>query len=523
MEQKTKTRISRAQLCEEIKPGPSSIIIFGASGDLTFRKLIPSIYTLFKKNLLPKEFFLLGIARTKYTDEEYRENIKSRLLEEKEDSLIVDKFLEKIFYLSGYYNDDSLYINLKNRLNLLDNIFKTNQNYLFYLSTPPNVYLEIIKRLGNFELTVEKEGSYSRIIIEKPFGRDLKTSQEIDKELHKYLNESQIYRIDHYLGKETVQNIMMLRFANIVFEPIWNYKYIDNVQITVAETLGVEHRAGYFEQAGLLRDMFQNHMMQLLTLVAMEPPASLEDRSVRDEKNKLLKSIRSYDKKDIDKYFVRAQYKEGFLNGEEVSAYRSEKNVNPNSNIETFVAGKFNIDNWRWSGVPFYLRAGKRLKRRVTEIAIIFKEVPHSIFAKNNLDLEQNTLILNIQPDEGFSLKIQAKQPGSKLCLNTLSMDFNYNDFFKFKGPDAYERLLLDAMVGDQTLFVRSDAMEVSWKLFTPLLEKWEEEKDKGLLFYPAGSWGPIESFKLLEKDQRQWRNLELNQEGEEIRADKVF
>jgi len=305
----------------------------------------------------------------------------------------------------------------------------------------------------------------------------------------------------------------MLRFANIVFEPIWNYKYIDNVQITVAETLGIEHRAGYFEQAGLLRDMFQNHMIQLLTLVAMEPPASLEDSSVRDEKTKLLKSIRMYDTHEVDRYFVRGQYIRGKINSKEVPGYREERNVNPNSYVETFVAGKFLIDNWRWSGVPFYLRAGKRLKKKISEIAIIFKEVPHSIFFKNNVELEQNVLILNIQPDEGFSLKIQAKQPGSKLCLNTLTMDFKYNEFFDFKGPDAYERLLLDAMVGDQTLFVRSDAMELSWKLLTPILNKWEQDKEKGLLFYEAGTWGPEEANELIVRDGRQWRDLET--EGE--------
>ncbi|MDY6895792.1 MAG: glucose-6-phosphate dehydrogenase, partial [Thermotogota bacterium] len=326
MEQITK-HLSRKNICEEIKPGASSLIIFGASGDLTFRKLIPSIYTLFKKNLLPNEFFLLGIARSKFTNEEYRQEIKNRLLQENEDSFIISKFIEKVFYTSGFYDDDSLYLELKNKLNYLDKLFNTQENHLFYLSTPPNVYLEIIKRLGKFNLTKESENSYSRIIIEKPFGSNFSTSKELDEELHKYLNETQIYRIDHYLGKETVQNIMMLRFANIVFEPIWNYKYIDNVQITVAETLGVEHRAGYFEQAGLLRDMFQNHMMQLLTLVAMEPPASLEDTSVRDEKTKLLKTIRPFEKEKIDEYFVRGQYIDGMINGKEVPSYTEEKNV----------------------------------------------------------------------------------------------------------------------------------------------------------------------------------------------------
>ena len=516
MEQLIKKSLTRAQICEEVRPGPSSIIIFGASGDLTFRKLIPSIFALFKKELLPKQFYLLGVARTKYTDEEYRNEIKRWLLNENEALNSVLSFIERIFYISGNYDDDSLYKLLQEKLNSLDKMFETQQNHIFYLATPPSVYLEIIRRLGQFELTKENSGGYSRVIIEKPFGSNLETAIELDKELHKYLKESQVYRIDHYLGKETVQNIMMLRFANIVFEPIWNYKYIDNVQITVAETLGIEHRAGYFEQAGLLRDMFQNHMIQLLTLVAMEPPASLEDSSVRDEKTKLLKSIRMYDTHEVDRYFVRGQYIRGKINGKEVPGYREERNVNPNSYVETFVAGKFLIDNWRWSGVPFYLRAGKRLKKKISEIAIIFKEVPHSIFFKNNVELEQNVLILNIQPDEGFSLKIQAKQPGSKLCLNTLTMDFKYNEFFNFKGPDAYERLLLDAMVGDQTLFVRSDAMELSWKLLTPILNKWEQDKEKGLLFYEAGSWGPKEANELIARDGREWRDLEAEGEIED-------
>jgi glucose-6-phosphate 1-dehydrogenase len=497
MEKINKKIISQSNSCEEIKADKSSIIIFGASGDLTSRKLIPAIFKLFKRNLLSENFYVLGVARTQMNDQNFRDKTKNIISNLCKDEKIINRFLKIIYYQNGQYNDINLYKILNDKIKYLDDKYKTNGNNLFYFATPPDIHSIIIKKLGEVGLNDQKN-NFKRVIIEKPFGSDLNSSNSLDDELHKYLEEQQIYRIDHYLGKETVQNIMMLRFANIIFEPIWNYKYIDNIQITVSESLGIGHRAGYFENAGLLRDMFQNHMLQLLTLVAMEPPASLEPVSVRNEKVKLLKSIRPFNNKNIDDNLVRGQYISSKIDDEIVPGYREEKNVAKNSCTETYVAGKFFIDNWRWSGVPFYLRSGKRLKKKLSQIAIIFKDVPHSIFSHDFINLEQNSLILNVQPDEGFSLYIQAKQPGSKLCLNTLNMDFKYKNHFDFDPPEAYERLILDALIGDQTLFVRSDAMKISWELLEPIINKWKKENN--LNFYEAGTWGPKESNRLFKK-----------------------
>jgi glucose-6-phosphate 1-dehydrogenase len=351
------------------------------------------------------------------------------------------------------------------------------------------------------------------VVIEKPFGRDLESARKLDNELRKILRERQIYRIDHYLGKETVQNILMLRFANVIFEPVWNRNYIDSVQITAAETVGVEHRAGYFEQAGLLRDMFQNHMLEMLSLVAMEAPSSFDAKAVRDEKTKLLRSIRPFPKGKLGESLVRGQYSEGSdASGATLPAYRAEPGVKPDSKIETFVAAKLFIDNWRWQGVPFFLRSGKRLPKKRSEIAITFKRLPHSIFSPlKPEDLNPNQLVLNVQPEEGLSLTIQAKQPGPKLCMGSLTMDFKYASILE-EGetmPEAYERLLLDCMLGDQTLFIRSDAIETAWSLLTPVLRAWEsDEPGCGKLFsYPAGSWGPEEAEKLFDRVDQSWRD----------------
>ena len=348
------------------------------------------------------------------------------------------------------------------------------------------------------------------LVVEKPFGRDLDSAIALDKELHRILSESQIYRIDHYLGKETVQNILMFRFANAVFEPIWNRRYVDHVQITVAETLGVEHRAGYFEETGLLRDMFQNHMMQMLALVAMEPPISFDADRVRDEKVKLMRSIRPFPLSEIGRCVIRGQYDAGSVDGVAVPGYRQEEGVASDSQVETFIAAKVFVDNWRWQGVPFYMRAGKRMARKISEIAIVFKRVPHSMFAPLSPDeLSPNVLVLNVQPEEGISLTIQAKQPGARLCVDPLTMDFRYQEIFGVELPDAYERLLLDCMLGDQTLFWRSDGIEAAWSLVTPVLRKWEENVEScPLAFYKAGSWGPDESDAMLQGDGRQWRVL---------------
>ncbi|SHE27267.1 glucose-6-phosphate 1-dehydrogenase [Marinitoga hydrogenitolerans DSM 16785] len=490
------------ELCDDPTPSPAGIIIFGASGDLSFRKLIPSIFKLFKNRKLIN-FYLLGIGRTKMSNEEFRHKILESL-NNSYDKILINKFINHAYFLSGNYNDDSLYSELKNRIKSLNEKHNTNNNLLFYFATPPHIYLPIINHLGKSNLTIENK-NYSRVIIEKPFGKDLETAKELDNELQKHLKESQIYRIDHYLGKETVQNMMMMRFANIVFEPIWNYKYIDHIQITVSETLGVENRIGYFENTGLLRDMFQNHILQLLTLIAMEPPASLDSDMIHDEKIKVLKSIRPYNVKEIHKRIIRGQYTEGYVDGDFKTSYIDE--VGKKSKIETFIATKLYIDNWRWSGVPFYLRTGKRLKKKISEVAIIFKDVPHSIFSDfHPVKIEPNSLVIRIQPDEGFTLTLQAKQPGSKICINTLNMEFKYKNFFDFEPQDAYERLILDALLGDQTLYVRNDVMEESWKLVTPILEYWKNSDD--LFYYPSGSWGPKEAFELIEKDNRNWRNL---------------
>lgn len=484
--------------CEEIKPLSGSVIIFGASGDLTSRKLIPAIFNLFRRNLLPDSFYLIGMARSDFSDETFREKIYAS----SEKSEKFSEFLKRIFYISGDYSDQTYYLKLKKRISELDKKFKNNSNHIFYFATPPVVYLPIIKMLGHAELTDEKTG-FSRVIVEKPFGYDYNSSLELNSELHKYLKESQIYRIDHYLGKETVQNILMLRFANTIFEPLWNYKYIDHVQITVAEKLGVENRAGYFDSTGLLRDMFQNHMLQLLSMITIEPPYSLDANAIRDEKKKLINSIRPFDRNNINSYIVRGQYSDGIIDGKSVLPYNRETGINSDSYTETFVSSKILIDNWRWSGVPFYLRSGKRMNKKLSRIAIVFKKVPHYIFG-NELNTEPNVLLLNIQPDEGFEFMVQAKQPGSKLCMNTLNMKFRYNSS---DSPDAYERLILDSLIGDQTLFVRDDGMGISWKLFTPVLEDWAHRKQNNLFYYSSGSWGPSESEALIKNDGRTWIN----------------
>ncbi|NUU99562.1 glucose-6-phosphate dehydrogenase [Marinitoga sp. 1154] len=496
---------SYVEICEDPTPEPAGIIIFGASGDLTFRKLIPSIFNLFKKRKL-KNFYLLGVGRSKLTDEEFRDKILKRLNNLKSDKNIIEKFILHTYFLSGNYSQDKMYKDLRSKLLELDRKHNTTGNHLFYFATPPNIYMPIINYLGENKLTVETQEKYSRIIIEKPFGHNLESSKKLDYQLHNYLNEKQIYRIDHYLGKETVQNIMMLRFANIIFEPLWNYKYIDNIQITVAEQIGVENRVGYFDQTGLLRDMFQNHILQLLTLITMEPPASLSADMVHDEKIKVLKSIRPFPKEKLNNFIIRGQYIEGKINNEMKKSYIED--IKKESKTETFIAAKLYIDNWRWSGVPFYLRTGKRLKKKITEVAIIFKDVPHSIFSDfYPIKIEPNALILRIQPDEGFSLVIQAKQPGSKICINTLNMEFKYKNFFEYEKQDAYERLIIDALLGDQTLYVRSDVMEESWKVVTPILDVWEKD-NATLFYYPSGTWGPEEANYLIEKDGRKWRKL---------------
>ena len=514
MTEQNRTVLVRGSFCMEETPEPTAIVIFGASGDLTSRKLIPSLFNLFCKSLLPDNFYILGCARSGLSDDSFRKRMKEAVVEhcDSESKENFDEFLGHCFYLSGDYDDAGLYTRIGERFKTLDAKFSTDRNHLFHLATPPTVYPTIIENLGRSGLSRERTdiSGMVQVVIEKPFGRDLESAMALEDILHNAFSEHQIYRIDHYLGKETVQNILLFRFANSIFEPIWNRRYIDNVQITVSESIGVEHRAGYFEQAGLLRDMFQNHMLQMLSLVGMEPPISFDADRVRDEKVKLLRAIRPFPVDDLGNCIVRGQYGPGEVDGKKVEGYTGEEGVAPDSGTETFVTAKVMVENWRWQNVPFYLRAGKRLGRKASKIVVKFKSVPHSMFSPLTPDdLTPNVLIFHVQPEEGISLRIQAKHPGPKLCMDALEMKFLYSDVIEGELPDAYERLLLDCMLGDQTLFIRHDDMEVAWSLITPVLKAWESdpkrERTGPLHPYPSGSWGPKASDELLNRDGRFW------------------
>ncbi len=497
--------------------GPCIMVIFGASGDLTMRKLIPALYNLTAAKLLPEEFSVVGFARRNLTTEQFREQLSGDLCQfvscepnSRELQDWIDWFSPRLYYFQGDLDDPSSYQNLQAELNQIDRKQNTQGNCLYYLATPPSFFGKITRHLSKAKLTKQDEQTWKRVIIEKPFGRDLDSARSLNKELRKYLDESQIYRIDHYLGKETVQNILIFRFANGIFEPIWNRRYVDHVQITVSEELGVEHRANYYEEAGALRDMISNHLLQLLTYIAMEPPNSFDAEAVRNEKAKVLQAIQPYSHEDVLTDTIRGQYGEGKLsNGESVVAYRSEPNVAPDSKIETFVALKLMIDNWRWANVPFYIRTGKRMRRRTSEIAIFFKQAPFTLFRGTTLEnLKTNVLVLRIQPDEGISLSFGAKVPGTVLDIGAMNMDFAYADIFgNKKAAIGYETLLYDCMHGDATLFLRSDNVEFAWRTLTTILDVWETLPARDFPNYPSGSWGPAEADKLLVQDGRHWRN----------------
>ena len=502
----------RGGFCIEVSPIPNTIVIFGGSGDLAHRKLLPALFSLYSKKLFHEKSRIVGFARTQMDDDVFRDKVAESLREKAKNlpGNVLEEFLKKTYYVPGEYENPQSYKLLSEKLIDIDckNCISTGR--IYYLSTPSTLYSPVVKLLGDAGLVSENQSGipWRHVVIEKPFGRDLESAEKLDFELRSVLKERQIYRIDHYLGKETVQNILMLRFANTIFEPVWNNHYIDHVQITAAETVGVEHRAGYYDNAGLLRDMFQNHMLEMMGLVAMEAPASFDADSVRNEKVKLLKSVRPFNLKELGKDVVRARYASGKINSANVPGYLNEPGIKNSSTTETYACTKMMIDNWRWQGVPFFLRSGKRMGKRVSEIAITFKRIPHSIFAPIRAeDLAPNTLVLNVQPDEGLALTIQAKQPGPKLCMGSLSMDFKYSDVIEGEKPEAYERLLLDCMLGDQTLFIRSDTIELAWSIFTPVLKTWEEKPEASPLYeYPAGSWGPTEADELMRRHNLIWR-----------------
>jgi len=500
-------------VCAEPKAPPSGLVVFGASGDLVRRKLLVNLFGISRQQFLSEQFFLLGCGRKELSDQQFRQIAQEAIKQSfpQANAGEIDSFVSKLYYIIGDYTDNSLYNNIADKLVELDKEHKMNGCHIFYLSVPPFLYPVIIEQLGLAGLSLCGQPDAKekvRVVIEKPFGRDLETASELNQIIHKCFDESQVYRIDHYLGKETVQNILMFRFANAIFEPLWNRNFIDHIQITIAESLGIEHRSGYYDRAGALRDMFQNHMLQVLAFVAMEPPISFEADHLRDEKVKLIKSIRPLDEQSLDTCFVRGQYTGGTVNGQKVAGYLDEQGVNTDSSTETFAAGKLFIDNWRWKDVPFYLRTGKRLAAKDTEIAITFKEVPHSMFISAGLEyIPPNVLVMQIQPEEGISLSFQAKAPGSKICMRTLNMNFNYQDVFGAVIPQAYQRLLLDCMLGDQSLFARYDGVETAWRLLKPVLQSWQADKN-GLCQYQAGVHSFPQADRLIESDGRKWRKL---------------
>jgi glucose-6-phosphate 1-dehydrogenase len=497
-------------------PAPCAMVIFGVSGDLTARKLMPALYDLAVGQPLPDGFAIVGVSHRDWSEADFRAQMREAVAGGARMPVTPDgwaTFSRALHYVKGSFDDPATFAALKERLDGIDRERRTLGNRLFYLATAPRFFSPILRGLSAAG-ALERQANYleptegwHRVVVEKPFGHDLHSARELIAEMAVLLTERQIYRIDHYLGKETVQNVLAFRFANILFDPVWNRQYVDNVQITAAESLGVEGRAGYYDTSGALRDMVESHLLQLLTVVAMEPPAFFNGNAVRDEKVKVLRSVVPPLGDEVATRVVRGQYEAGFVGGRPVPAYREEKGVAPESQTETYVALRLGIDNWRWSGVPFYLRTGKRLPRRVTEIAVEFKRVPHLMFqSMGELDLTPNVISLRIQPDEGIALRFAAKVPGARTQLRTVRMDFLYGAAFGEAGPDAYERLLLDAMLGDPTLFTRRDEVETAWAIVQPVLDAWAEPGFPPPVPYEAGTWGPHRADTMIGRDGRAWR-----------------
>jgi len=494
-------------------PDPAVFVLFGATGDLAHRKVVPALFQLWRTHLLPHEFTIVAVGRRPYTDQAFRDELKgsldkySRVLPVDRETW--DDLASRIVYHQGDFNDPAAYASLATRLDALDQERGTRGNRLYYLATQPSAFPEIIGQLGRAGLDHERhDGGWRRVVIEKPFGRDLDSAIRLNREVGKVFRERQVYRIDHYLGKETVRNLLVFRFGNGIFEPIWNRRHIDHVQITVAESIGIEARGAFYEETGASRDFLQNHLLQLLSLVAMEPPATFDADALRDEKVKVIRAVAEMTPEQARRDVVRGQYGPGWVSAKPVPAYRAEPNVDPASETETFIAARLMIDDWRWSGVPFYLRMGKRLPKRATEIAIQFKEVPHQLFRDSASDPEPNLLAMRIQPDEGIMLRFGAKVPGLGIDVRNVTMDFTYGSAFQIDSPDAYETLILDAMLGDASLFTRADEVEQAWSIVDPIIAAWAEEPAPDFPNYEAGTWGPEAADDLLAREGRRWRRI---------------
>ena len=504
--------VLREGLRLERVPDPAVLVLFGATGDLAHRKVIPALYQLWRTNLLPYEFRLVAIGRRPYDDATFRTEIRTSIEQHSRvlplDDAAWDSFAERIGYQHLDFDDPTAFEALAARLDALDAEHGTRGNRLFYLATQPSQFAEIVAQLGRVGLDHEThDGGWRRIVIEKPFGRDLESAKKLNREVGKVFRESQVYRIDHYLGKETVRNLLVFRFGNGIFEPLWNRRYVDHVQITVAESIGIEARGAFYEQTGASRDVLQNHLLQLVSLIAMEPPATFEANALRDEKVKVLRAIRIASA-DVATNVVRGQYGPGWVAAKQVPGYRQERDVDPESETETFVAARFMIDDWRWSGVPFYVRTGKRLPKRATEIAIQYREVPHRLFKDEGVEPDANLLAIRIQPDEGIMLRFGAKVPGLGLDVRSVTMDFTYGSAFSVDSPDAYETLILDALQGDASLFTRADEVEEAWSIVDPIVETWVASAPLDVPNYDAGTWGPQAADELLARDGRRWRRF---------------
>ncbi len=488
------------------------MVIFGATGDLTKRKLFPALYYLARDGYLPDNFAVLGVSRGEMSSEQYAARMADEIrtfVGDAVDGDLVDWFRKRIYYTGGDFNaDKQLFDDIKILLERISSDHAIPSNYFFYLAVPPSLFADVTTKICRHGLAEETDGDWRRVIYEKPFGRDLASAKELNSHVLKILKEDQIYRIDHYLGKETVQNILVFRFGNSIFEPIWNRNFVDHVQITVSENLGVEDRAGYYDRAGALRDMVPNHIFQLITLTAMEPPVSFKADAVRDEQAKILQAMQEYSPEDVLHKTVRGQYAAGSIDGKDAPAYRDEEDVPAASETETYAAMKLAIDNWRWAGVPFYVRTGKRLERKHTTIVIQFKRAPFVLFRNTPVEkLTTNRIVLHIQPDEGITLHFGAKIPGPVVNMGDVDMEFDYADHFGETVSTGYERLLYDCMIGDATLFQRADMVEESWRVVSPVLDVWDALPARDFPNYPAGSWGPSEADDLLEKDGRSWKN----------------